>query len=86
MHWNHVHCDPICAYDLSAMGSLEDPMVVLKGFVLAALAFSTLFAMMLMLRRMQTVKARVQTRPVRTPALRRLRQDPRTGVYYPVED
>ncbi|MFM8746586.1 MAG: hypothetical protein ACKOED_07970 [Aestuariivirga sp.] len=62
-------------------------MVVLKGFVVAAVAFLVLFAMLLMMRReMQAVKARVNDGRRRQPALRRLRQDPRTGVYYPAED
>jgi len=61
-------------------------MVVLKGFVVAAVAFLLLFAMLFMRREMQAVKARVNDGRRRQPALRRLRQDPRTGVYYPAED
>ena len=60
-------------------------MVVLKGFVVAAVAILLLFAMLLLRREMQSVKARVNDGRRRQPALRRLRQDPRTGVYYPEE-
>ena len=61
-------------------------MVVLKGFVVAAVAILLLFAMHLLRREMQSVKARVNDgRGRRQPSLRRLRQDPRTGVYYPEE-
>jgi hypothetical protein len=58
-------------------------MVVLKSFMVAAVAFLLLFALLLLRREMQAVKARVHDGRRRQPSLRRLRQDPRTGVYYP---
>lgn len=62
-------------------------MGVVKALMLAAVAFLTLFAMLFVMRQTQAAKVRVQARdPRRQPALRRLRQDPRTGVYYSAED
>ncbi|WP_395689741.1 hypothetical protein [Aestuariivirga sp.] len=58
-------------------------MVVLKALTLAAVALLTLFLMLFIVRQTEAVKARVRSRPPRRPSLRRLRQDPRTGVYYP---
>ena len=62
-------------------------MVVVKAFMVAAVAILLLFAMLLLRNGMTTAKARVRANDRRhQPALRRLRQDPRTGVYYPVGD
>ena len=58
-------------------------MVVLKALTLAAVALLTLFLMLFIVRQTEAVKARVRSRTPRRPSLRRLRQDPRTGVYYP---
>ncbi len=59
-------------------------MVVLKLLSLLAAALLSYFAIkMLMVRDVQPVrvKANRQTRPPQQ--MRRLRQDPRTGIYYP---
>ncbi|MCA3554595.1 hypothetical protein [Aestuariivirga sp.] len=59
-------------------------MVVLKLFTLFAAAVLSFFVIRLMMRRhMQPVRVRT-SRPNRQPnQIRRLRQDPRTGIYYP---
>jgi hypothetical protein len=36
-----------------------------------------------MVREMQAVKVKARTHQNRQPQMRRLRQDPRTGIYYP---
>jgi hypothetical protein len=61
-------------------------MVVVKAFMVAAVAILLLFAMLLLRNGLTTAKARVRADDRRRqPALRRLRQDPRTGVYYPAD-
>jgi len=59
-------------------------MVVLKLLsLLVAAALSLFFIRLMMVRNMQPVRVRAN-RPNRHPQqMRRLRQDPRTGVYYP---
>lgn len=59
-------------------------MVVLKILSLLAAALLSFFVIKLMMMRdMQPVRVRAN-RPNRQPQqVRRLRQDPRTGVYYP---
>ena len=59
-------------------------MVVLKLLSLLAAALLSFFVIKLMMvRDMQPVRVRAN-RPNRQPnQVRRLRQDPRTGVYYP---
>jgi hypothetical protein len=59
-------------------------MVVLKLLsLLAALALSFFVIKLMTVRNMQPVRVRAN-RPNRHPQqVRRLRQDPRTGVYYP---
>ena len=64
-------------------GSLEDPMVVLKALSLLVAAFLSLMAVSMMMREMQAVRVKANARPNRQPQVRRLRQDPRSGVYYP---
>ena len=59
-------------------------MVVLKALSLVVAGFLSLLAVGFMVREMQAVKVKARTRQTRQPQqLRRLRQDPRTGVYYP---
>jgi hypothetical protein len=63
--------------------SLEDPMVALKALSLIVAGFLSLLAVGFMVREMQAVKVKARTRQNRQPQMRRLRQDPRTGIYYP---
>jgi hypothetical protein len=63
--------------------SLEDPMVALKALSLVVAGFLSLLAVGFMVREMQAVKVKARTRQNRQPDMRRLRQDPRTGIYYP---
>jgi 1-acyl-sn-glycerol-3-phosphate acyltransferase len=58
-------------------------MVVLKALFLALAGLFSVLAMGFMLREMQAVKVKARARNDRPQRLRRLRQDPRTGVYYP---
>ncbi len=60
-------------------------MVVLKALSLALVGLLSLLAMGFMLREMQAVKVKARARQPGPQRLRRLRQDPRTGVYYPEE-
>jgi len=80
---NRVHCGRVSAYDRTNKGSLEDPMVVLKTLAVAAVAFLTLFSMLFVMRGMQAAKVRVRPRAAAPQRPRRLRQDPRSGIYYP---
>jgi hypothetical protein len=63
--------------------SLEDPMVALKALSLVVAGILSLLAVGFMVREMQAVKVKARTRPTSPREMRRLRQDPRTGVYYP---
>jgi hypothetical protein len=63
--------------------SLEDPMVALKAFSVLVAGLLSLVAVGFMVREMQAVKVKARTRQTREPQMRRLRQDPRTGIYYP---
>ena len=58
-------------------------MVVLKALSLLIVAFLSLMAASLVMRQMQAVRVKATARPNRPQQMRRLRQDPRTGVYYP---
>ena len=59
-------------------------MVVLKVLFLVAAAVLSLMALRFMLRETEAVKVKASARrPQEARRLRRLRQDPRTGVYYP---
>ena len=60
-------------------------MVVLKLLSVVAAALLSFIAVHLMLRQMEAkaVRVKASTRQNRQPQVRRLRQDPRTGVYYP---
>ena len=63
---------------------MEVPKVVLKLLSLLAVAVLSFFVVkLLMVRDMQPVRVKAN-RPNRQPQqMRRLRQDPRTGIYYP---
>jgi hypothetical protein len=58
-------------------------MVVLKTVVLLIAGLLSILAVRHVMREMQPVKVKSNTRSSRPQAMRRLRQDPRTGVYYP---
>ena len=60
-------------------------MVVLKLLSVVAAALLSFLAVHLMMREMQAKAVRVKaaSRQNRSPEVRRLRQDPRTGIYYP---
>ena len=59
-------------------------MVVLKLLSLLAAALLSFFVIkMLMVRDMQPVRVKANRQQRHPQAVRRLRQDPRTGVYYP---
>ncbi len=60
-------------------------MVVLKVLSLVVAALLSFIAVHFMLRDMQAKAVRVKATSQRNrqPQVRRLRQDPRTGVYYP---
>ena len=61
-------------------------MVVLKILSLLAAALLSFFAIkMLMVREMQPVRVKATRQQRRPQPVRRLRQDPRTGVYYPAD-
>ncbi len=60
-------------------------MVILKVLFILVAGLLSLLAVRHLMREMQAVKVRTRD-PRRTPAARshvRLRQDPRTGIYYP---
>ena len=59
-------------------------MVVLKLLSLLAVALLSYFAIkMLMVRDMQPVRVKANRANRQPQQVRRLRQDPRTGIYYP---
>ncbi len=58
-------------------------MVALKALSLVVAGFLSLLAVGFMVREMQAVKVITRSRQNRQPDMRRLRQDPRTGIYYP---
>ena len=59
-------------------------MVVLKLLSLLVAAVLSLFVIrMLMVRDMQPVRVKANRQQRHPQTVRRLRQDPRTGVYYP---
>ena len=65
-------------------GSLEDLMVVLKAITVLVAGLLSFLAIRQVMREMQAVKVRANTSHTPRPQDRvRLRQDPRTGVYYP---
>ncbi len=58
-------------------------MVALKALSLAVAGFLSLLAVGFMVREMQAAKVKARPRQNTQPRARRLRQDPRTGIYYP---
>lgn len=58
-------------------------MVILKIVLMLVAGLLSLLALRLVMREKQAVKVRANVRPQRAQQLRRLRQDPRTGIYYP---
>lgn len=59
-------------------------MIVLKALAVLVLGLMSFVAAFLMLRQMQAVKVKARSRQT-NPQIRRLKQDPRTGVYYPAD-
>lgn len=59
-------------------------MVVLKALAVLVAALLSVLAVGHMVRQMQAVKVKARSQAPRQQ-VRRLRQDPRTGVYYPVD-
>ena len=61
-------------------------MVFLKAVTFVVAGLLTLVAVRRMMGELDAAKARVNTKPSGAPrAPKRLRQDPRTGIYYPEE-
>jgi hypothetical protein len=58
-------------------------MVALKALSLFVAGLLSLLAAGFVVREMQAAKVKARTRQTRQPQARRLRQDPRTGIYYP---
>jgi len=58
-------------------------MVVLKVLSLVAAMLVSLLAVSLLMRNAEPVRVRANRPNQRQPQMRRLRQDPRTGIYYP---
>ena len=58
-------------------------MVALKALFLVVAGFLSLLAVGFMEREMQAVKVKARVQQPQRQQARRLRQDPRTGIYYP---
>ncbi|WP_373502588.1 hypothetical protein [Aestuariivirga sp.] len=58
-------------------------MLVLKAVTVLIAGLLSLLAVRHVMREMQAVKVKATTRQARPQQMRRLRQDPRTGIYYP---
>ena len=58
-------------------------MVVLKALSLIVAGLLSVLALNVMMREMQAVRVKARSAPPPRPQVRRLRQDPRSGVYYP---
>jgi hypothetical protein len=58
-------------------------MVILKALAVLAAGLMSVLAIGLAMRQMQAAKARVRSRRPTPRGHVRLRQDPRTGIYYP---
>ena len=58
-------------------------MVVLKLLSYVVAALLSYFAIKMMMRETQAVRVKATTRRTGPQQPRRLRQDPRTGIYYP---
>jgi hypothetical protein len=63
---------------------MEVRMLVLKAVTVIAAGVLSVLAMRRLMENVEAAKARVRVKPSTTPrAVTRLRQDPRTGIYYP---
>lgn len=61
-------------------------MFILKAVTVIVAGVLTALAVRHVMREVEVAKARVKVRPTRGPrTVTRLRQDPRTGVYYPAD-
>lgn len=60
-------------------------MVVMKALSVLVAGLLSFLAVGFLMREMQAVKVKARARQPGPQRLRRLRQDPRTGVYYPEE-
>lgn len=61
-------------------------MVVLKALTVIVFGVLTLLAFRHVMRQVEAARVKVRAHRPRDPrAVKRLRQDPRTGVYYPVD-
>lgn len=58
-------------------------MIILKALALLAAGLMSILAFGLMMRQMQVAKVRVREQRPQPRSHVRLRQDPRTGIYYP---
>lgn len=58
-------------------------MVALKALSVVVAGLLSLIVVGVMIRERQAVKVKARTRQTREPLMPRLRQDPRTGIYYP---
>ena len=58
-------------------------MVVLKTLSVIAAGLLSLLVARLLVREMQAVRVKANSRQAPPRTMRRLRQDPRTGIYYP---
>ena len=61
-------------------------MVVLKALTVIVFGVLTLLAFRHIMRQVEAARVKVRARAQREPRpVQRLRQDPRTGIYYPAE-
>ncbi len=58
-------------------------MVILKIAIMVVAGLLSLLALRHVMREMQAVKVKAKMQPQARQQMRRLRQDPRTGIYYP---
>jgi hypothetical protein len=59
-------------------------MLTLKAITVAVAGVLTILAVRHVMNQVEAAKVRVRSKPnARQPHVTRLRQDPRTGVYYP---
>jgi hypothetical protein len=58
-------------------------MVLLKVVLVLVAGLLSLLAIRHVMREAEAVKVKARTRPRARQAMPRLRQDPRTGIYYP---
>ncbi|MFT3989427.1 hypothetical protein [Aestuariivirga sp.] len=60
-------------------------MFVLKALTVVIAGWLTYLAVSRMMGQLEAARAQARVKPQRRQAPKRLRQDPRTGVYYPEE-